>query len=281
VWWRNGLVLLLNFLLIYTGFGTFVGFITPVLFAVQIFHAVRERNRWWIPTASLAISLLSLGSFFVGYQVAPAAGCLNSAHAPLLHYIWFAGLIFASLFSLNGFSLLPSAVGIAAFLLTLLACGWCSYRFLRNQGKPSHQTVGITLTGFSLLFTINAAVGRICLGMEAAHAARYIPYLTTGFLGVYFLLLSVRRDWTRWALVGLFTVVLAAGAVPFSQSQAHGLAAIQVRKQAWKECYLEKENVDYCNSRTGFRIYPFPAATHLQEKLEFLKSHHLNLYNGD
>lgn len=280
VYWRYGLVLLLNFLLIYTGFGTFVGFITPVLFAIQIFHDRRER-RWLLPAVALAISLLSLGAFFIGYQVAPAAGCLEFSWMPLLQYLWFAGLVLSSLFFLSGHSLLPSAAGLVALVLNLLICGWCAYQFLRRRGDPAHQIVGITLTGASLLFAVNAAVGRICHGIEGAHAARYIPYVLTGFVGIYFLLLSLRRTWSRQALLAVFTVVILAGAVPFSRQERAGLAGMHGQKQAWKNCYLKKEDIDYCNTHTGFRVYPIPTATHLQQKLEFLKAHRLNLYNGD
>lgn len=280
LYWRYGLVLLVNFLLIYTGFGTFVGFITPVLFAVEIFHGRRERG-WLAPAAALAISLLSLGAFFIGYQVAPAAGCLVFSWMPLLHYLWFAGLVFSTVFFLGGHSLFPSLVGLAALLLALLICGWCVYQFLRRRGDPAYQIVGITITGSSLLFAINAAVGRLCHGIEGAHAARYIPYVMPAFIGIYFSLLSLRGLWTRRALVAIFTVVVLAGAVPFSRQERRGLVSMHGLKTAWKVCYLQTGSIDYCNSHTRFQIYPVPAATHLEQKLEFLKAHRLNLFNGD
>jgi len=278
---RYAVVLIVNFLLIYTGFGTFVGFITPVLFVVEIFHTLQRRDRWWIPFAALAISILSLGSFFIGYKVAPAAGCLTYARAPLLHYVWFAGLIFASFFSRYGHSFLPSSLGIAVMAAMLVACCWYGYRFLRLRTDTRLEVTGLSLTGLSLLFAINAAIGRICLGIDAADAARYMPYLTVGFLGIYFFVLSVRRRFAGRVMVGIFVVAMLVGATPFTPRDKRGLAGEHAGKQAWKDCYLKYENVDYCDTRIGFRVYPIPAATHLEQKLQFLKAHHLNLFNGD
>lgn len=47
----------------------------------------------------------------------------------------------------------------------------------------------------------------------------------------------------------------------------------------WKNCYLRLEDVGRCDEITNFTIYPPPeTATHLQEKLPYLKQHQLNLY---
>jgi hypothetical protein len=166
-------------------------------------------------------------------------------------------------------------------MLTLFTCCCCSFQVLRSKGKSPRQVIISVLTAATLLFAVNAALGRICLGIEAAHAARYVPYLMTGFLGIYFFFLSIPRHWTRRALLTVFAITLVAGAAPLRHKEVMGLVHEHNAKQGWKNCYLKTENLNYCDTSTGFNIYPAPEATHLQQKLIFLKAHRLNLYNGD
>jgi hypothetical protein len=49
-------------------------------------------------------------------------------------------------------------------------------------------------------------------------------------------------------------------------------------KSRWADCYRHTSNVRYCDEFSHFAIYPSPAATHLQEKLDYLKQNHLNLF---
>jgi hypothetical protein len=53
-------------------------------------------------------------------------------------------------------------------------------------------------------------------------------------------------------------------------------------KQSWKNCYLTHENIAYCDAVSHLQLYPAPNATHLRDKLRYLKENHLNLYvNAD
>jgi hypothetical protein len=281
IWWRYSLVLVINFLLIYTGFGIFVGFITPLLLGVALFRGIGKPRGWLLPGVALIISLLSLASFFVGYQVGMASGCLVFSPAPLLRYVWYAALIFATLFQLNGHSLLPSLVGFAVLLLNLIVCGWSAYRLLRDRGDVPQNTAIFTFTCLSLLFTVSAAAGRMCRGLDSAHANRYMPYLIPGLTAVYMSLLLVRRPLLRQVGLAVLVFSLLLGATPLRRSVKGPLVSWHHAKQSWKECYLKFEKVDYCDTRMHFKVHPSPAGTHLNEKLQFLKARRLNLYNGD
>ncbi len=71
---RYVLVLIVNFLGIYTGFGFLVGLITPIWLVLEYYarRAARETAGWvFMP---LALSLVSLASFFVGYKSEPGCG---------------------------------------------------------------------------------------------------------------------------------------------------------------------------------------------------------------
>lgn len=275
-------VVILNFFLIYTGFGFFMGLLTPLLFATDLYHALSGRRRYHssLPLTFLMISALSLGSFFIGYKFSPAADCFRFPYDHPLHYVWFSGLIFSSFFSLGGHSLLVSMIGVSVLLVTGLACGVCGYELLRDQGSAVFNAVVTSLTALSLLFCLNAAVGRICLGLDTAHASRYVPYLIPGFLALYFCLLSWKGQRLRPILLAIFVLVLFAGSTTLREADVRALTGLREGKQRWKTCYLQTQNVDQCDASVGFLIYPDPAATHLDEKLEYLRAHKLNLYDG-
>src|SRR5262249_2494026 len=75
--WRYTFVVLTAFVTTYTGFGLFIGLMTPVLLAIDWY--VNSRSR--LTLAALVISIISLSSFFVGYQVAPAVACYGAERA--------------------------------------------------------------------------------------------------------------------------------------------------------------------------------------------------------
>jgi hypothetical protein len=67
-YWKYICVLLANFLLIYTGFGIFMGLVTPALVALDYYGNTRHlapKYRWGT-AAALIIAIASLASFFVG-----------------------------------------------------------------------------------------------------------------------------------------------------------------------------------------------------------------------
>jgi hypothetical protein len=49
-------------------------------------------------------------------------------------------------------------------------------------------------------------------------------------------------------------------------------------KHDWKQCYLEQEDIQFCDQATNFQIYPWPENIRLKEKLVYLKQNALNLY---
>ncbi|OFX24557.1 MAG: hypothetical protein A2V77_06810 [Anaeromyxobacter sp. RBG_16_69_14] len=47
-------------------------------------------------------------------------------------------------------------------------------------------------------------------------------------------------------------------------------------KRLWRDCYLATSDVAGCS--VSFQIYPEPAATHLEEKLRFLRERRLSFF---
>lgn len=275
-------VVALNVLLIFTGFGLFMGVITPAVLALEVYRAARGggRGRWRVPAAALALALLSLAVFFVDYKLNPAVDCFRFPDEQPLRYVWYTGLMFAGYLRVGGHGLLPSVAGVG---LTLLLVGVLAYHvtlLLRDAAPEKYASLVITiLIGFSLIFCLNTAVGRVCRGVDSAQAARYMPYLVPAFLGLYFQLLSLgrARRLMRFA-PHLCAAVLAVMSLPLGAAGVASLEEYRRGKSEWKRCYLERENVEECNRAARFEIYPPGENRHLREKLSYLKQHKLNLY---
>jgi hypothetical protein len=274
---RNFLVLLINFLLIFTGFGICVAGITLLLLGLQAYHRAKARNRRQATTAmlSLGIATTSLASFFHGYQFNPAVECYHFPYRNPAAYPVFMGMMFARFLGAKQGVILASILGIAvvAMASSLLL------KHLRTLGEDSFpdraSLLIVILLGFSLTFSAATAVGRVCLGLEGARASRYLTLLIPAFLGIYFCILAVRSKRTRSGLAGIFVLALLPSALQRNHKEIESFSA---HKQSWKQCYLAHEDIRVCDAETNFQLYPCPECIHLKQRLEFLKRNRLNLY---
>jgi hypothetical protein len=281
---RYAAVLVLNFLLIYTGFGFFMGVVTIGVLLFDLRRAVRtksesESDSWILPAAALLLAAVSLASFFYHYHWDPAVPCFHFPDAHPLNYPWFIGLMMAYFLGLR--AMLPAS--LAGSFLVLVAVAvliWHGLRLWRNrEWSGVDRTVAILLS-FSLLFAANAAVGRVCIGMpESAQYSRYMGLLVPAFLGIYFHLLTWRKGTLRTAALAVFVVALVPGTVRMPSGYSPQL--VKDGKQAWKTCILQTGTVDDCDRATGFPVHPDPRRTHLLEKLQFLQQNGLNLYSPE
>ena len=282
---RYALVLSLNFLMIYTAFGWFMGLVTPALLALDCRRAARERDRSALVAgvAGLAVSLLSLASFFVGYVFVPGAEGFRFPYGNGFAYLRYAGLVFANVVglkarygavtSLAGIVLMACVVGVLAYHLVLMT--------RRAGGVERTSRVIVILVGWCLLFGLGTAVGRVHLGADSADSSRYYLYVTAGALGLYCHLLATRRAVFR--VSGLAVVVAASlvAGLHLSQLDLDTIEREANGKRAWRDCYLESEDVAGCDRRAEFVIYPRPGATGLKAKLDYLERNKLNLFAAD
>jgi hypothetical protein len=283
--WKYSLVVILNFLLIYTGFGIFMGIVTPLLLLVQLFRGAEPGNPQRMQTLlALIAAAASLVSFFSGYVFAPAVDCFSARPQNPIPYLWFVVLMFANFAGVKGMTLLSTAVGGALALATVAAFVFAMKLLLapskdRQSEDRRRYLVIAGILGYALLFCLNTAIGRICLGTDAGQASRYIPYLILSFFGLYLSILTIRRSQMRKLMISI--ILLFGVWCGLNLSYIDWLKARnRVHDQrAWRECYLQHESVKQCDTITGSPIYPWPEATHLQEKLQFLKQKHLNLYS--
>jgi len=103
--------------------------------------------------------------------------------------------------------------------------------------------------------------------------------LIPAFLGIYFHLLTKPRGGKRMLLLAIIFLILLPGAVQRNHKE---LEAFSAMKRDWKQCYLEHEDIQFCDQTTRFQIYPWPDNIRLKKKLAYLKQNALNLYaTGD
>jgi hypothetical protein len=273
---KYSFVLLLNFLLIYTGFGIFLGVVTVGVFALECYWTRRREVSGSIapPLAGLSLACLSLGSFFVHYKFLPAVPCFAvTPHYVSLYPEFMAGM-FAYFVGPGGDKPLVIALGSGALLAVVSMLAVDVFRLAKRYQPEEPCLVGAVLLSYALLFSGNTAVGRVCLGLDAAFAPRYMTLLIPAFLAAYFYLVSRPWQGRRPLVLGLFVALIFPRAVhnpPAANRYTEG-------KRNWATCYVRTENIGYCDRVAKFEIYPFPAQVELKQKLNYLKQHRLNLF---
>lgn len=102
---KYALVLITNFFMIYTGFGLLLGVLTPFLLVIEYRASnaeERPRPRLLCLLGIVLISILSLGSFFLGYKFDPALDCFSPYTASPKYYVAYIAFMWANLFAVRG-----------------------------------------------------------------------------------------------------------------------------------------------------------------------------------
>lgn len=276
--WRYVSILSLNFLLIYCGYGFFIGIVTLLLVGFDLARSLRDGRDSGPAVIAMLVALASLASFFVGYRFMPAADCFRFPYHPFVHYFWFVALMFANLLRLKGHGLLPTIVG----LILLAIAAWIFVRNLRpawrDDSPHKFRYVMLALTGFSLLYAANAAVGRVCFGVEYGQSSRYAPYLFPVFLAFYFALLELQSPPRRNVIITIYVIALTVAAIFLAPRDRRTIAYYRDGKTGWKACYLRLQDPVACTQQTRFDIYPNPAAIQIRRELDYMQRNHLNLF---
>ena len=282
---RATLIVLVNFLAINTGFTMLLSGITPVvllLSALQPGLGTRERAAYG---AALILSLATAALFFRGFVFVTAVDCYEFPHDRPWEYLSFAGRLLARPFNPAG------RIGSgawhwhdAAAIASAAAFFYAGFRAVRGRGASTLWNVVSLLMAFTMAFAIVTAVGRVCLGLDGANSARYIPYVLPGILGVFIVLRSGLPA-GRWRAVVLGVFVLLCGVKETSRQPRGGATGNAAVKQAWRDCYLTLHDIATCDERAGGPTSPNAEAIHLQQKLDWLEARRYNLFqnrlNGD
>jgi hypothetical protein len=274
---RCALVVGVNFLAVNTGFTLLLGPVTPALLLLFASAPGLPSSARASYAAGAAASIGAMALLLKGFVFQSATSCFQFPHPRPLEYLPFAGSILSHALGLyaddDTSSTLVSAVAIAVVALWAYA----TFRLIRSRGDSVLWSVAGVLLTFTLLFTLVTTVGRVCLGLHAASASRYIPYVLPGLLAVYLLPRSGEATRLRTTVLALFLAAVSAREVAAARNDAEAVQ-YATQKRLWADCYLARHVVAECDVVAGGPIYPAAEATGLQEKLDWLEARRYSLF---
>ena len=262
--------------LVFTGYGVCVG---PVLVALAIGLVGRPRG--------IVGSIVILGSLIASYvwflkDFRMAANVPNFVfpHPRPWEYLTFIAIMYANLAGLKGVSCIVIVVGIIIGVLVGVATCANYYWLFRERYNSAVMASCFVLGGFSLTYAALTAVGRISLGLGAGQASRYVTLLLPSLVALYWtsrqLYAAGRIRAPLWGIVG-FALLVNLGMTGADWAE---LDHFYRGKRAWAIGYLRGEDIEQAEALSEFQIHPDPVGTGLGQKLAFLKTHGLNMFNG-
>ena len=276
---RYTLVLIVNFLALYTGYGLLMGIITPAWLLLEYYSKRTAHQPASMVLLAFAISLVSLASFLIGYAPESFVDCTSLVpSSPVTYVTFFLGML-AHNFGARGPQIISIPLGTAALTAMIFVLIAFGKGVKRSKECTPKELVPAVLVGFCLLFCAATTFGRACLGSHQAFDSRYTDYLALGMLGVYFHFLGGHGQWKSKVLLYSFLALLLIGGVPTVASDRSAMQRYHDIKTKWRSCYLNTEEIQECDQEAGFWIYPFPERIGLKAKLEYLKQSRQNLYS--
>jgi hypothetical protein len=274
---RLAALVVLDFLAIHTGFAFFVGLIVPPILVRELWiHRHDGPRRVALVAAALAAAFGSLLLFFVHYQYRVDVACFQFPHPRPLEYGTFLVLMLAAFAGWLGAGVAAKVVGGLA-LVAMVGVVLRSLHELRGPA-PQPPLVLATLAGFTLVFALNTDFGRVCQGVTTGQLGRYMPYLVPGFFAVYVTIRRMPRAVVREVLTVVFVAVLVYGETRHHRQDRDLVRWLRTGKTRWAACYRDRHDIGACDTVARFKIYPYPEATDLQWKLDYLETRGLNLF---
>jgi hypothetical protein len=257
----------------------FMGFVTVVLFGMEIWQRRRQQQSVLWPALALVVALATALSFFISFHFQTGISNFGVSGTYLAEYPVFVSLMLAAFWGWHMRILGQLMPMIAGALLLVISIAILVYRVRRlaQAGISGDQLSAViaALISYSLIFCFVTAVGRIPLGLQQAQVSRYVPLMIPGYLGWYFHILSTPPPKMRQLFLAAFLAISVVGSLPTGIIEAQALK-IAESKENWKRCYLQYEDIQVCNELTGSQIYPGIGS--LTAEMEYLKAHRLNLY---
>jgi hypothetical protein len=274
---RAALIAVINFFAVNTGFTVVLGAITPiVLLLLAIQPGLLRRDRI-VYGAACAASIATVAQFMHGLVWYPAVACFQFPDEHPWNYVPFAGRVLARPVNPK-IGLLPGEpLGTAFALAATVFMGYALFRAVQSRGNSTLWNVTGVLMAFTIAFAVTTAVGRVCIGIGAADASRYIPYVLPGLLAVHLALrCGLPSSRAKLVALGVF-LAICVGKESSGRSRREATHESGL-KRAWHDCYLAEHDIAACNASAGRPVYPAPAATDLQRKLDWLEARGYNLF---
>jgi hypothetical protein len=154
---------------------------------------------------------------------------------------------------------------------------WSGYTTVATAGQDRLASTVFVLSAFSMTFGANTAMGRVCLGVEAAFAERYVPYTLPLLIAAYlFVSMWPRFQRLRRAVIIGWIVFAATKEIVLARWIVREPAQYAQIKTSFRNCYLGGATLEACSAK--WPIYPSPQQMRLQEKLDYLRDHRFSLF---
>ena len=135
------------------------------------------------------------------------------------------------------------------------------------------------LIGFSLVFAMSTAIGRVCLGpTRQPLSSRYMSLVLPMILGMF--LWAADGGKVRLASVGIGIggLMLLSHGGPFFRDPALDASFFRHTRAEWRACYLAQLDPYRCDALVPLPMYP--ATNLIIARLRFLETNRLNLFNA-
>ena len=192
-----------------------MGVVTVGVFLIECYWTWRHMTSIPLaqPLTGLLLAAASLASFFIHYTFVPGVECFQIPQRDLQRYAKFTGLMFAGSVVPRPLHVSPgmTVLGVTILLAVIAVLGGHLLHLLKGAGSDAHR-IGTVLLSDCLLFSVNASIGRLCLGFNAAFASRYVTLLIPALLAIYFYLLSQSWQGKRNFVLALWVLLLLPAA---------------------------------------------------------------------
>jgi hypothetical protein len=270
----------LTFLLLFTGFGLFVGVITPVLLVVELIQLIRNQNprrnyRIGLVIAALLINGGSWALFARGYHFDPAAPGFRFPYEHPIEYLYFIGAMFSNFFGFGYPTMFSVAVGLITFASLTAICvihGWLMIS--RGLDENPRSVVIFCLSAYSLIYSIDAAIGRTFLGWQTGALSRYVTLMIPMALAMLFHL-STTSALHKRRLAIIYGCLLVIGTFTLHQTDQDAVDYLHNSCLNWRTAYLQTHDQAAADRLAHFAIYP----RNLTNRLHYLQVLKLNLFD--
>ena len=267
------LLSVLSFCLIFTGFGLFMGLITPLLAGIELLQAYYNKDKNLFVSA--LIGIISTGfAWFLFFNHYLSIALEPTGPATLNELITFVGLMVGNFFGLTISGAFSEITGLLIFLFIFILSVYhvrqCILFSVRDNPK---STVIFSLGAYALIYCLITAHGRAGSYEAAAPiASRYVTLMISAGLA---LLLHFSSTVKRKRYIFCYVIFLSFGTTYLQPIERGAITYYSEGKKAWKEAYLKTHDQIKAEQASDFPIYP----GRIPERLEYLKKEKLNLFD--
>lgn len=268
----------LNFLLMFSGYGLFIAPITLILLFLDGFRAIKKDKKrlepLGLPILAFAFSCIL---FIKNYALQYSAACFDILNLPAANYLKYVLRMLGGAFNITvensgSITYLPAGITLTLLIFTIVK----SFKDIIKCGQDFDRIVFI-LTCFTACFIFATSIGRACLDLPHSH--RYFIYIVPGLLGLFFYMKKNLQGKLKPLFTITLIILLSLDTIHlFSDPDHDNIIVFQKSKAKWKKCYLSTENIQYCNNQTILKIHPNPDSVNMDKKMTWFKKNKLNLY---